>query len=105
MVIPGGNQMPVNLPKPIAAYFAAEKGNDSGAFARCFVGGAVVRDEGRTFEGLDAIQEWRAETREKYQPTFEPLASLQREDKTVVTTRVARKFPRQSHRASVRLRP
>jgi hypothetical protein len=39
--------MTLDLPKPIAAYFSADKG-DSEAVSRCFVENAVVKDEGRT---------------------------------------------------------
>ena len=37
--------MPIRLPKPIAAYFAAEKAGDASALARCFTNDGVVRDE------------------------------------------------------------
>jgi len=38
----------LNLPEPIAAYFAADK-LDGEAVARCFAKDAVVKDEGRTY--------------------------------------------------------
>ena len=44
-------------------------------------------------EGLAAIEEWKAETKKKYQHTIEPLASVQKDGKTVVTARVAGNFP------------
>jgi hypothetical protein len=50
-------------------------------------------DEGRTFEGLTAIKEWKAETKKKYQHTVEPLASVQKDGNTIVTGRVAGNFP------------
>ena len=37
--------MSINLPKPIAAYFTAEKTGDAGALARCFASDGVVHDE------------------------------------------------------------
>ena len=40
--------MSINLPKPIAAYFAAENAKDAGAVARCFAANGIVRDEGHT---------------------------------------------------------
>ena len=83
--------MPLKLPKPIAAYFVAE--SDLEALAQCFADDAVVQDEGRTIKGLTAIKEWKAETKKKYEYTLEPLASVQKDGKTVVTTRVAGKFP------------
>src|SRR5206468_3562420 len=55
--------------------------------------GRVSSDEGRTFEGLDAIKLWHAEARKKYQHTVEPLDIAQRDSKTVVTGRVSGNFP------------
>ena len=85
--------MSLELPKPIAAFFAAENRHDTEALAQYFADGAVVRDEGRTIEGLTAITEWKAETKKKYQHTIEPLASAQKDGKTIVTGRVAGNFP------------
>ena len=39
--------MNINLPEPIAAYFAAEKLNGE-AVARCFTNRAIVKDDGHT---------------------------------------------------------
>ena len=38
--------------------------------ARCFTDHAVVRDEGRTVEGLTAIKQWNSETQKKYPRAF-----------------------------------
>src|SRR6266404_3364091 len=85
--------MSVDLPKPIAIYIAAENRGDTEALAQCFADDAVVRDEGQTIEGLTAIKRWKAETRKKYQHTMEPLASVQKDDKTIVTNRLTGNFP------------
>ncbi|HEY3198423.1 MAG TPA: nuclear transport factor 2 family protein [Nitrospirales bacterium] len=85
--------MSVDLPEPIAVYIAAENGHDPEAVARCFADHAIVRDEGRTIEGLAAIKQWKAETKKKYQHTVEPLASVQKDGKTVVTNRLIGNFP------------
>ncbi len=53
----------------------------------------MVRDEGRTIEGLAAIKQWKAETKKKYQHTVEPLASVQKDDKTIVTNRLTGNCP------------
>ena len=81
------------LPTPIAIYIAAENRSDREALAQCFAEDAVVRDEGQTIEGLAAIKQWKAETRRKYQDTIEPLASAQKDDKTIVTNRLTGNFP------------
>ena len=70
--------MSFDLPEPIAAYIAAENGHDVGALAQCFTEHAVVRDEGRTIEGLPAIKEWKAKTKKEYQHTLEPLGPFSR---------------------------
>ncbi len=80
--------MSVDLPEPIAAYMAAENGHDVEALARCFAEHAVVRDEGRIIEGLAAIKVWKADGH-----TVEPLQSVQKDDKTIVTNRLTGNFP------------
>ena len=63
------------------------------ALGRCFAESAVVRDEGKTIEGLAAIKKWMVETKQKYQHTIEPLASTQKDGKTIVTNRLTGNFP------------
>ena len=88
-----GEVMPLNLPTPVAAYFAAENGDDVTALAHCFAENASVQDEGRTMKGLAAIQRWKTETKRKYQHTVEPLASVRKDGKTIVRTRLTGEFP------------
>jgi hypothetical protein len=83
----------VDLATPIAIYIDAENRGDTEALALCFAEDAIVRDEGRTVEGLAAIKRWKAETRKKYQHTVEPLASAQKDGKTIVTNRLTGNFP------------
>jgi len=85
--------MPIDLPAPIAVFIDAENRGDAEALAQCFAQDAVVQDEGRTIEGLAAIKQWMAETKRKYQHTMEPLASAQKDDKTIVTSRLTGNFP------------
>ena len=85
--------MPLNLPAPIAAYITAENEDDGAAVANCFAENAIVRDEGRTMVGLAAIQQWKRETKQKYHHTIAPLASVQKDGKTVVTSRLTGDFP------------
>jgi ketosteroid isomerase-like protein len=85
--------MSVDLPTPIAIYIAAENRGDVQALAQCFSEDAVVRDEDKTIEGLAAIKQWKAETRKKYQHTIEPIASAQKDGKTIVTNRLTGNFP------------
>jgi hypothetical protein len=85
--------MSVNLPEPIAAYFAAEKAEDARALARCFASDGVVHDEGGTFAGTAAIEQWNATARAKYHHTVEPLSATERNGAIVVIGRVAGDFP------------
>jgi hypothetical protein len=83
----------INLPTPIAIYVDAENSGDADALAQSFAENAVVRDEGKTIEGLAAIKQWKSETRKKYQHTIEPLASVLKDGKTIVTNRLTGNFP------------
>jgi hypothetical protein len=85
--------MSIDLPKPIAAYFAAEHAEDTGALSRCFAADGVVRDEGGAFTGTDAIERWNATAHAKYHHTVVPLGATERDGATVVVARVAGDFP------------
>jgi hypothetical protein len=82
----------VNLPKPIAAYFAADKG-DADAVSRCFTEDAVVKDEGHTHRGRAAIKEWKTDASAKYKYTSEPIACEEKDGTTVVTSHLVGNFP------------
>src|SRR6266436_6917240 len=82
----------LSLPKPIAAYFAADKG-DAEAVSQCFAENAVVKDEGHTHKGRAAIKEWKTDASEKYEYTSEPFACEEKDGKTVVTSRRVGNFP------------
>lgn len=83
---------PLNLPKPVAAYFIADKG-DGEAISRCFTENAVVKDEGHTHKGRAAIKAWKTDASAKYQYTCEPLACEEKDGKTVVTCHLVGNFP------------
>ena len=85
--------MSINLPKPIAAYFAAEKAGHAGALARCFASDGIVHDEGASFTGRTAIEQWNTTARAKYHPTVVPLSATDADDSIVVLCRVAGEFP------------
>ena len=85
--------MSIKLPKPIAAYFAAEKAGDAGALARCFASNGMVHDEGGSFTGRAAIEQWNTTARAKYHHTVVPLSATDGDDAVVVLCRVAGEFP------------
>jgi ketosteroid isomerase-like protein len=84
--------MTLNLPKPVAAYFTADKA-DSEAVCRCFTDDAVVKDEGHTYNGRPAIKKWKEEASAKYEYTSEPVAYEQKDGKFVVTCHLTGNFP------------
>jgi SnoaL-like domain len=84
--------MTLNLPKPVATYFTADK-SDSEAVSRCFTEDAVVKDEGNTYNGRAAIKKWKEEASAKYEYMSEPVACEQKDGKFVVTCRLTGNFP------------
>jgi len=85
--------MSFELPRPVAAYFAAESRNDAQALAQCFTASAIVRDEGRIIEGVDAIKQWNRTAKEKYQHSVQPIKAFDRDGRTVVIGKVSGNFP------------
>src|SRR5262249_44360989 len=84
--------MTLNLPKPVAAYFTADKA-DAAAVAQCFTTNALVKDEKRTHQGRTAIKQWKTDAAAKYQYTNEPIAFEQQGEKLIVTSRLTGNFP------------
>jgi hypothetical protein len=82
----------LNLPKPIATYFAADK-NDSETLSQCFTENAVVKDEGHTYKGRATIKKWKTNAATKYEYTSEPVACERKDGKIVVTSRLTGNFP------------
>lgn len=85
--------MGIHLPGPIDLYFASENAHDTAVLDQCFAADAIVRDEGKTIEGLVAIKAWRIETGRKYSHTVEPLAMSERDGQVIVTGKVSGDFP------------
>jgi hypothetical protein len=85
--------MTVHLPPPIDLYVEIENSGDVEALSKCFAHNATVRDEGHTYEGLAAIKEWKAETKQKYNHTIAPLEVAHRDGKTVLKARLTGNFP------------
>ena len=85
--------MNLNLPRPIAAYFAADDKGDGIGVSMCFTENAVVKDEGHTYQGRAAIERWKADASPKYQYRCEPFACEQKEGVTTVTSRLTGNFP------------
>jgi hypothetical protein len=84
--------MSIRLPHPIDLYVKLEN-SGAAALEECFAPDAVVRDEGHIYEGLANIEQWKAETKKKYNHRVEPLEVAQRGGKTVLTARLTGDFP------------
>ena len=85
--------MIVNLPQPIANYFAAANSDDADRIAACFAEDAVVRDEGQDIRGRAAVRAWAEEVRRKYHFHAEVVAVEEAADRTVVTAHLTGNFP------------
>src|SRR5215510_1686226 len=88
-----GDTMSIPLPPPIALYVQLENAGDTATLSACFTPNAMVRDEGRTYEGLAAITAWKAETKQKYHHTVTPLTVTHQDGKTVLTAALTGGFP------------
>ena len=84
--------MSIQLPPPIALYVKLENAGETETLSACFAPNAIVRDEGRTYEGLAAITAWKVETK-KYHHTVTPLEVAQQHGKTVLTATLTGDFP------------
>jgi hypothetical protein len=82
----------LNLPEPIAAYFDADK-RAGDAVVHCFTKQAVVKDEGQTHSGLEAIKAWKIAASAKYSYTSDPFAVEQKDGRYIVTSRLTGTFP------------
>lgn len=85
--------MATELPVAIAGYFEADRAGDAAAVANCFTTDAVVRDEGHTYTGRNAIRAWKANASAEYRYTVEPFAIADEGDLTIVTGHVVGNFP------------
>lgn len=83
---------PVDLPAPVAAYFAADT-TGAEAVALCFTDGAVVLDERQEYRGRAAIARWKAEASAKFRYTVDRIGARVSRDQTTVTGRVTGDFP------------
>jgi len=85
-------EMPIKLPKPIAAYFAADARSRE-AVADCFTADATVIDERKTYRGREAIGAWKAASTAKYSYVTEPTAIRSEGGQSTITARVTGNFP------------
>lgn len=80
----------MDIPAAIQIFFTAQ---DADAIAEAFTADAVVRDEGHTYSGRQAIRAWRIAARAQYQFIAEPFEALTRDDIVTVRAKVSGNFP------------
>ena len=87
-----GTAEPIDLPPPVAAYFAADT-TGAESVAQCFTDGAVVIDERREYRGRTAIARWKAQASANFRYSVERLGVHVSGNQTTVTGRVTGDFP------------
>jgi len=85
--------MSLQLPAPIEHYVRIANSGALETVPDCFAPDAIVHDEGQTYEGVAAIRNWMAATKEKYRHTIAPLELAERGGQSVLKARLAGSFP------------
>jgi hypothetical protein len=85
--------MSIQLPVPIERYVQIANSGTPAAVPECFAADAIVHDEGKTYEGMAAIENWMAATKKKYGHTIAPLELVERDGQSVLKARLAGSFP------------
>lgn len=85
--------MALNLPAPIAAYYAAKNRHDIEGMLAPFAADALVHDEERDYRGHAAIRVWMEETTRKYAVTVEPETLTPEGERIAVRALVSGNFP------------
>lgn len=85
--------MQIPMPPPVRLYFQSEAYDDTLRVVDCFTPNAVVTDERRTHQGLDAIRAWKAETKAATKYRVTPVSAEPDGGRVVVLGRVEGDFP------------
>lgn len=83
----------MNLPKVISELIRTQNNFDSAAYANCFSESAVVFDEGKTHTGRKEIEDWIADSNERYQSTMKPLSYEVNGKESILKAEVSGNFP------------
>jgi hypothetical protein len=81
----------LTLPQAIAKYFASE--HNSEALAQCFKTDAILKDDGQSYEGVEAITTFLAAASVKYNATTVPFDMKDNDGIHVVLAKVTGNFP------------
>jgi hypothetical protein len=81
----------LTLPDPIASYFRSE--HDPEALAQCFKADAILKDDGRTYQGIDTIKAFLGAASVKYKATTVPFELEDEDGFYLVRAKVTGNFP------------
>ena len=82
----------IKLLPVIKTYVDASNAHDVQLILSCFSENAVVRDEGETLHGREAIEDWVTRTIEKYKFQFKPVTFREDNAEVVVAIEVSGMF-------------
>ncbi len=83
----------MKLPQPIQAYFDADTDTDGPAPTAAFAPDAIVKDEGKTLVGREAIAEWWRAAKARYKAVSEPREITGAGERFIVRAEVSGAFP------------
>src|ERR1043166_8370488 len=81
-----------SLPQVLERYFAAQNAHDTMALLDCFTADALVHDEGRNHQGLDAIRAWSDDVISRYNLSLKVLEAAANADEALVKAEVSGSF-------------
>lgn len=85
--------MQIPMPPPVRLYFQSEAYDDTQRVADCFTPDAVVTDERRSHEGLEAIRAWKVESKAATNYQVTPVSAEPDGNRVLVVGRVEGDFP------------
>jgi hypothetical protein len=85
--------MNLELPRPVAAYLAADNADDPELLDECFAVDARVYDEEHDYRGLEAIKAWKRDAKKKYRYVMEPIDATVNDGTVELRAKVSGDFP------------
>lgn len=82
----------MKIPKPIAAFIRATNNHNTDSFLAVLSDTAVISDEGQDYRGIAAIKKWSDEKLIGAKVTLEPIKTVERSGKTIITAKVDGNF-------------
>jgi hypothetical protein len=83
----------IELPDPVRDYLTAHAAKDNDAAVRTFAPAAAVTDEGKTYEGTQAILDWRRRASSEWTYTSTVTDTRREGDDWIVAMRFVGDFP------------